>query len=52
MPGGEFIDEELIVEVIPPSEDEFICSSCSLVNHRSQRARQSEGAIYCTECAG
>ena len=40
VPGGEFIAEELIVQVIPQADDEFTCSSCFLVRHRSQIARQ------------
>lgn len=32
-PGGELVAEELIVQVIPQAEDEFICYSCSLVRH-------------------
>ena len=51
-PGGEFIDEELIVEVVPQADDEFICSSCFLVHHRSQLARQKDGARYCADCDG
>jgi Domain of unknown function (DUF4193) len=39
-PGGEFIAEELTVQVIPQAEDEFTCYSCLLVRHRSQIARQ------------
>ena len=41
VPGGEFIAEELIVQVIPQADDEFTCSSCFLVRHRSQIARRS-----------
>ncbi|MFJ4210775.1 DUF4193 domain-containing protein [Paenarthrobacter sp. NPDC089675] len=51
-PAGEFIAEELIVNVIPPQEDEFTCSSCFLVHHRSQIAREKDGLAYCTECEG
>lgn len=51
-PGGEFIAEELTVEVIPQADDEFTCSSCFLVHHRSQLARQKGGASYCTDCEG
>jgi hypothetical protein len=36
VPGGEFIAEELIVQVIPQAEDEFTCYSCFPVRHRSQ----------------
>lgn len=49
-PGGEIVSEELIVQVIPQGEDEFTCSSCFLVRHRSQLARQSNGQSYCIEC--
>ncbi len=51
-PGGEFIAEELTIEVVPQAEDEFTCSSCFLVHHRSQIARQKDGASYCTDCEG
>ena len=51
-PGGEFVAEELIVQVIPQAEDEFTCSSCFLVRHRSQLARESNGHSYCIECEG
>jgi hypothetical protein len=52
VPGGEFIAEELIVQVIPQAEDEFTCYSCFLVRHRSQLARESNGRSYCIECEG
>ena len=51
-PAGEFIAEELVVAVVPPQEDEFTCSSCFLVHHRSQIAREKGGQYYCTECEG
>jgi Domain of unknown function (DUF4193) len=51
-PGGEFIAEELVVEVIPQAEDEFTCHSCFLVRHRSQKAREKDGHAYCVECEG
>ena len=49
-PGGEFIAEELVVEVIPQANDEFTCYSCFLVRHRSQKAREKDGHGYCVEC--
>lgn len=52
VPGGEMIDAELTVRVIPPGEDEFTCSSCFLIRHRSQIARVQGGATYCTDCEG
>ena len=51
-PGGEFIAEELVVQVIPQAEDEFTCYSCFLVRHRSQLAREKGGHAYCVECEG
>ncbi len=51
-PGGEFVAEELIVQVIPQGEDEFTCYSCFLVRHRSQLAREKNGHAYCSECEG
>lgn len=51
-PGGEFVAEELIVQVIPQAEDEFTCYSCFLVRHRSQIAREKDGHAYCTDCEG
>ncbi|WP_427008696.1 DUF4193 domain-containing protein [Pseudarthrobacter sp. H2] len=47
---GDFIAEELIVEVIPQKEDEFICYSCFLVRHRSQMVKEKDGHAYCIEC--
>jgi hypothetical protein len=49
---GDFIAEELIVQVIPQADDEFTCYSCFLVRHRSQVARQKKGQSYCIECEG
>jgi hypothetical protein len=52
VPGGEFIAEELIVQVIPQADDEFTCYSCFLVRHRSQIARQKGAHAYCSDCEG
>jgi hypothetical protein len=51
-PGGEFVAEELIVQVIPQAEEEFTCYPCFLVRHRSQLAREKNGHPYCMECEG
>lgn len=51
-PGGEIVSEELIVQVVPQGTDEFTCSSCFLVRHRSQIARETNGQSYCIECGG
>ncbi|MGO4857320.1 DUF4193 domain-containing protein [Arthrobacter sp. 2MCAF14] len=52
IPGGEFIAEELVVQVVPQLKDEFTCYSCFLVRHRSQMAREQDGHAYCIECEG
>lgn len=52
VPGGEFVAEELVVQVVPQAEDEFTCYSCFLVRHRSQIAREKNGHAYCVECEG
>ncbi|WP_235780799.1 DUF4193 family protein [Sinomonas notoginsengisoli] len=52
MPGGEFVAEELTVQVIPQGEDEFVCQSCFLVRHRSQKALEKDGLAYCRDCEG
>ena len=31
--------------------DEFRCSSCFLVHHRSQLATQKKGKLICRDCA-
>ncbi|GGM31031.1 hypothetical protein GCM10007977_035350 [Dactylosporangium sucinum] len=50
LPGAELPDEELTVPVVPMRGDEFRCSSCFLVHHRSQLAREKNGAPICREC--
>ena len=52
IPGGEFVAEELVVQVIPQGQDEFTCYSCFLVRHRSQIAREKNGLLYCRDCEG
>ncbi|KIA73428.1 hypothetical protein ANMWB30_23550 [Arthrobacter sp. MWB30] len=51
-PGGEFIAEELVVQVVPQAKDEFTCFSCFLVRHRSQIAREKDDHAYCVDCEG
>ncbi|WP_247827309.1 DUF4193 domain-containing protein [Arthrobacter antioxidans] len=52
LPGADLSGEELLIQVIPPQEDEFTCASCFLVRHRSQVALEKNGRQYCTDCAG
>ncbi|MEV4552266.1 DUF4193 domain-containing protein [Nonomuraea wenchangensis] len=51
LPGADLSGEELAVRVIPPRADEFTCSHCFLVMHRSQRASGPSGQQVCLECA-
>ena len=51
LPGADLSDEELTVRVIPKQHDEFTCSGCFLVQHRSRLAHGRGGAQICTDCA-
>lgn len=51
LPGADLSDEELVVRVVPKQHDEFTCSSCFLVHHRSRLARGRNGESICTDCA-
>ena len=54
LPGAdlaEMADEEMPVRVLPMQGDEFRCSRCFLVHHRSQLAREQGGELICRECA-
>ena len=43
LPGADLSGEELSVRVIPKQADEFTCSSCFLVHHRSRLASEKGG---------
>ena len=43
LPGADLSGEELSVRVIPKQADEFTCSSCFLVHHRSRLASEKNG---------
>lgn len=51
LPGADLSDEEFVVRVVPKQADEFTCSICFLVHHRSRLARGNNGSSVCTECA-
>jgi hypothetical protein len=51
LPGADLSSEELSVKVIPRRSDEFICSSCFLVQHRSRMRTSSSGRSVCVDCA-
>ncbi|GLV50726.1 dUTPase [Thermobispora bispora] len=51
LPGADLSNEELSLRVIPRQADEFTCSRCFLVHHRSQLASDVNGQQICRECA-
>jgi hypothetical protein len=50
LPGADPSSEELSVTVIPQRADEFTCSSCFLVQHRSRLRESSSGLPVCADC--
>ncbi|KHL17247.1 uncharacterized protein DUF4193 [Mumia flava] len=51
LPGADLSHEELSVQVVPRQSDEFTCSSCFLVHHRSQLAHTKGKQLICVDCA-
>ena len=51
LPGADLSNEELSVRVLPRQADEFTCSRCFLVHHRSQLASSKGGQLICRDCA-
>lgn len=51
LPGADLSHEELSVQVLPRQSDEFTCSRCFLVQHRSQLASDKNGQLTCQDCA-
>lgn len=51
LPGADLSGEELSVRVLPRQSDEFTCSRCFLVHHRSQLAKEDNGQFICRDCA-
>ncbi|OIV38090.1 dUTPase [Mangrovactinospora gilvigrisea] len=51
LPGADLSGEELSVRVLPRQADEFTCSRCFLVHHRSQLAAEKNGQPICRDCA-
>jgi len=49
LPGADLSAEELTVHVLPRQADEFTCTSCYLVHHRSQLS--DEKRMICSDCA-
>ena len=51
LPGADVSGEDLSIRVIPRQADEFTCTSCFLVHHRSQLAESDGSALICRDCA-
>src|SRR3712207_8130392 len=51
LPGADLSNEELTVRVLPKQEDEFTCSRCFLVQHRSRLAASKGDQLFCRDCA-
>src|SRR5882757_7462037 len=54
LPGADLSSlsgEDLTVRVVPKQADEFTCSKCFLVHHRSRLAEEMNGQYICRDCA-
>lgn len=51
LPGADLSGEDLTVKVVPKQTDEFTCSVCFLVHHRSRLAEENGGELICRDCA-
>ena len=51
LPGADLSGEELTMAVIPKRADEFTCTSCFLVHHRSRIATHPGQPPVCIDCA-
>ena len=54
LPGADLSalsGEEVTVRVLPQQADEFTCSKCFLLHHRSQLASHRGGKPICRDCA-
>jgi hypothetical protein len=50
LPDTDLTGEELTVRVVPKQANEFVCSSCFLVQHHSRLALHKDGQQFCAEC--
>ena len=50
LPGADLSNEQLTVRVLPPQSDEFTCTRCFLVQHRSLLARHNRREWICKNC--
>jgi hypothetical protein len=50
LPDTDLTGEELTVRIVPKQADEFVCSSCFLVQHHTRLALRKDGQQICTDC--
>jgi len=50
LPGADLSGEVLTMPVVPQQADEFTCTSCFLVHHRSRIAAHTGGRPVCIDC--
>jgi hypothetical protein len=51
LPGADLSDESLTIRVLPRQSDEFTCSKCFLVHHRSQLDHEAKTGPVCSDCS-
>lgn len=51
LPGADLSSETLDVEVVPVQPEEFTCTNCFLVHHRSALASPAGKPPLCRDCA-
>ena len=51
LPGADLSDESLTIQVLPKQIDEFTCSKCFLVHHRSQLDHEGKNGPVCSDCS-
>ena len=51
LPGADLSGEVLTVRALPRQADEFTCTCCFLVHHRSQLTSSPGGTPLCRDCA-
>lgn len=50
LPDVDLSGEELTMRVLPQQADEFVCTSCFLVHHRSNLAELGNNVRLCRDC--
>ena len=50
LPGADLSGEVLTMPVVPQQADEFTCTSCFLVHHRSRIVAHTGGRLVCIDC--